>query len=163
MILVPKKSLNAKEKAQVYQLWNNEYPESLSMPLLQEFNNYLDSVSDHHHILIKDGEGFVKGWYFDFIRDGKRWFATILHQDLQGKGYGSKLLELAKKKRKELHGWIIVENQLKVSGEAYQSPLEFYRKNEFTILKDVLLVKENFSAIKIEWRSTASVKDRDAK
>lgn len=158
MTITETNSLTNEEKKEIFLLWNSEYPSSLVYERIKDLEHYLDGLKDHYHMLLKDDDGQIKGWYFDFLREDKRWFATILQSRVQGKGFGSRLLKMAKQKRKELHGWVIVENLKKANGEPYISPLGFYSKNNFTIHKDVQLITEKFSAIKIEWSAESSMR-----
>lgn len=158
MTITETNSLSNREKREIFLLWNSEYPRSLAYERIEELQHYLDRLKDHSHKLLKDDNGQVKGWYIDFIRENKRWFATILHSGIQGQGFGSQLLNLAKQKREELHGWVIVEECLKFNGDPYMSPVEFYKKNKFNVRKEVKLITEKISAIKIEWYKEPAVR-----
>lgn len=150
---IEKNNLNHKEKRAVLQLWNTEYPVNLNYSSPSEFENYLKGLDDQLHLLvILDDQ--IKGWYFDFLREGERWFGLILHLDLQGKGVGTYILNHVKTRRRELHGWIIPhETYLKADGKPYKSPQEFYFRNEFDVLPDKKLKTKEISAIKIEWKA----------
>lgn len=147
--------LTLKEKNEVYDLWNSEYPKNLMYNNPSEFERYLFELSDQYHILVKNDSGIVKGWYFDFNRDDERWFATIIQSELQSCGYGTTLLSLAKRKRDALNGWVIhVGTYKKANGELYRSPIDFYRKNDFLVLNETELKTDRFSAIKIIWTNS---------
>ncbi|WP_242202060.1 GNAT family N-acetyltransferase [Aestuariivivens insulae] len=139
-------------KIDIFNLWNQEYPQQLSYETLSDFNNYLKKLTKASHILIiKDGKVF--GWYVDFIRDNKRWFVILLNSNTQGKGYGTQLLNLAKQKKMELNGWVIDHNNdLKYNGEHYLSPLGFYLKNGFEIISKDRLELKTISAVRIRWQ-----------
>ena len=157
MEFVQRSILSASEKLAVFHLWNNEYPEKLAYDSMQEFDAYLSELRDPSHLLLVDSAGKVRGWYFDFIRDQEKWFAIILDAQLQGKGYGSQLLERAKQYEKELNGWVIDHNNdKKRNGEFYQSPLNFYLKNGFRKLKEDRLELNKISAVKIKWVKQAA-------
>lgn len=158
MIFKKTNFLSPKEKKDIFLLWNDEYPATLHYKDIQELQNYLDSLKDHFHLLLIAEDGRVKGWYFDFIRDQQRWFATILGHELQRKGFGSRLLDMAKEKRPELHGWVITENCKKSNGNFYLSPLDFYKKNKFTVRKEIQLKTKIISAVKIEWHKDEEIK-----
>ena len=152
MEFIKRSLLSDSEKLEVYELWNNEYPEKLSYRSIKEFEDYLKKLTEQSHILLIDSNGKIKGWYFDFIRDKEKWFAIILDSEIHGKGLGSKLLELAKQKENELNGWVIDHNRdKKKNGETYNSPLNFYLKNGFNIRTKYRLELENISAVKIKW------------
>ena len=77
----------------------------------------------------------------------------ILDRDLQGKGLGSHLLDLAKEQEKELNGWVVDHDRdVKRDGTPYRSPVNFYLKNDFLIIADERLETEHLSTVKIQWR-----------
>lgn len=145
-------SLSQKNKREILKLWNNEYPRNLVYENLEQFQDYLNELKDQYHIILLDENEHLIGWYFDFLRDGERWFAAILDSKFQGEGYGTKLLNLARQKRTELNGWVIPSaDYIKYNGEAYKSPLEFYKKNAFHVHRDIKLETDKISAIKVSW------------
>ncbi|HCY46299.1 MAG TPA: N-acetyltransferase [Flavobacteriales bacterium] len=153
MEFIKRSSLSVSEKLEVFELWNNEYPEKLSYKEKGEFDTYLKNLMEQSHILLVDIDKKIKGWYFDFKRENEKWFAIILDSEIHGKGLGTKILELAKEKENELNGWVIDHNRdKKKNGELYNSPLNFYLKNGFE--KSVIdrLELKNISAVKIKWR-----------
>ncbi len=153
MEFIKRSSLSVSEKLEVFELWNNEYPEKLSYKEKGEFDTYLKNLMEQSHILLVDIDKKIKGWYFDFKRENEKWFAIILDSEIHGKGLGTKILELAKEKENELNGWVIDHNRdKKRNGELYNSPLNFYLKNGFE--KSVIdrLELKNISAVKIKWR-----------
>ena len=153
MEFIKRSLLSESEKTEIYELWNNEYPEKLSYKSKEEFDNYLKSLTEQSHILLIDINKNIKGWYFDFKRENEKWFAIILDSKIQGKGLGTKMLELAKQKENELNGWVIEHNRdKKKNGEFYNSPLSFYLKNGFKKLKSNRLELEKISALKIKWK-----------
>lgn len=145
--------LSKTDKEQILNLWNNEYPEKLNYQTLSEFENYLGNLTEQSHILMKNENQSVKGWYFDFVRENEKWFAIILDSNFHGKGLGTKILKLAKEKESELNGWVI-DNQgdRKKNGELYKSPLNFYLKNGFEKLDKERLELEKLSTVKIKWK-----------
>jgi len=108
---------------------------------------------DQYHILLLD-DTKIKGWYFNFIRENEKWFGMILDSDIQGKGFGTKVLNLAKEKESVLNGWVIDHNNdKKQNGEFYKSPLGFYQKNGFEVISNIRLELDKISAVKIKWNS----------
>ncbi len=102
-----------------------------------------------------DEKDKIKGWYSDFIRDNERWFLAILDSSIQGRKYGTKIIELAKEINEELNGWVIYsDNFIKANGEVYNTPLQFYKKNGFNILYQTKLKSHKISAIKVQWSRT---------
>ena len=139
-------------KTDILNLWNKEYPQHLSYNTLSDFNNYLKTLIEASHILIiKDNK--VLAWYVNFIRNRKKWFVILLNSNIQGKGYGTQLINLAKKEESELNGWVIEhDNDLKQNGEKYKSPLGFYLKNGFEVISEDRLELETISAVRIRWQ-----------
>ncbi len=153
MEFIKQKELSKYDKKEILNLWNAEYPEKLNYQTLSEFNNYLGNLTEQSHILMKNENQSIKGWYFDFIRENEKWFAIILDSAFHGKGFGTKILNLAKKKESELNGWVIDNNnEKKKNGELYKSPLDFYLKNGFKKLDKIRLELEILSAVKIKWK-----------
>lgn len=143
--------LTEREQQQLLQLWNQEYPSTLSYTP-KEFHEYLAQLDDLSHLFIVDESGNIQGWYFDFIREEARWFGMMLDRSIQGKGWGSQLLGLAKQKRNELNGWVIDQDHyLKNDGTQYSSPLPFYLKNGFNISTSERLELKYISAVKINY------------
>lgn len=145
--------LSDSEKLEILELWNNEYPEKLAYKSKEEFNEYLKNLAEQSHIILIDSDKKIKGWYVDFKRDHQKWFAILLNSKIQGKGIGTKILELAKQKENELYGWVIDNNsQKKKNGTFYKSPLNFYLKNGFEIIAEDRLELDKISAVKIRWK-----------
>lgn len=145
-------TLNTAEKNQLFSLWNNEYPESLSYRDMSEFDAYLNHLSNIKHLLLLDEQNHIMGWAFSFERENERWFAIILSEICQKKGWGKQMLEQIKSTEKDLSGWVIDHNNAKKNdGRNYLSPLEFYQKCRFKILPEQRLELEKISAVKIHW------------
>jgi hypothetical protein len=144
--------LNEQAKQQVFDLWNNEYPENLSYNNLTEFDNYLQNLNNLTHFLLTDNVDIILGWALTFDRDNEKWFAIILSENVQGKGLGRKMLDELKKVEPILNGWVIDHsNDKKKNGLTYVSPLKFYEKCRFEILTDNRLELDKISAVKIKW------------
>ncbi|MEO6175987.1 MAG: GNAT family N-acetyltransferase [Flavobacterium circumlabens] len=153
MKIIEKEVLSLQDKEVLLQLWNNEYPEQLNYQTMDDFDSYLDALSDKNHYLLIDGEDKIKGWAFTFLRNDEDWFAIILNQDVQGKGKGSLLINQLKKNKDSLNGWVIDhENDVKQNQEQYKSPLLFYSKNGFVVCKETRIENEKMSAVKINWK-----------
>ncbi len=151
MTYVETQTLTSEEKQAVFELWNNEYPKNLGYTSLAEFDSYLDNLEEKHHVLVKDKQQII-GWYAHFIRNNEIWFAMILNSCIHGKGIGSHLLKMAKKRNLQLNGWVIDHKlNLKANGSIYRSPLEFYMKNGFQLIPEVRLESPLISAVKISW------------
>ncbi len=144
--------LSIPQKKAILKLWNQEYPKRISYKDLSDFEKYLEALTKQSHILMIDEKQEIKGWYFDFIREGEKWFAMILDSNVHGNGFGTELLNLAKEKETVLNGWAVDHNNdQKQNGEIYKSPIGFYLKNGFKVISEIRLELEQISAVKIKW------------
>ncbi len=144
--------LKEQVKKQVFELWNAEYPQKLSYDSLAEFDAYLLKLSNPTNYLLINDNRLILGWAFTFDRENEKWFAIILSQIIQGRGFGKKLLDELKQTAPILNGWVIDHNNdKKQNGELYISPLKFYEKCGFEILMQDRLELDKISAVKIRW------------
>lgn len=144
--------LSMVQKEQIFDLWNKEYPFGVRYRNLSDFEVYLESLIEKSHILLLNEKEQVVGWYVDFYREQERWFAMILDENYQGKGWGKAILELAKEKENNLNAWVIDHKRdKKANGQSYKSPLGFYLKIGFRLMADTRLEHHNISAVKISW------------
>ena len=140
MRFIKRKKLTSGQKQEIFELWNNEYPRNLKYNDIAELNEYLSKLEDQNHILLIDDNGKIEGWYSDFIRDQERWFLAILNSKIQGKKFGTQILNMAKEANEELKGWVInSDNYIKTNGQPYKSPTDFYKKQGFQILEETKL------------------------
>lgn len=152
MEFIVRSQLTDKEKGDILELWNNEYPEKLAFKSVVELDDYLANLDGHFHRLLIDTHKKIQGWYFGFRREEEKWFAIILCSKLQGRGFGTKMLDLAKQSENELNGWAIDHDRdRKKNGEVYRSPLNFYLKNGFKKIPNHRLELDKISAVKIRW------------
>jgi GNAT superfamily N-acetyltransferase len=141
--------LTAEEQEAARAIWNNEYPVNLRLETPGDFERYLSNLSEKTHYLVKDGDVLL-GWGLTFLRDNECWFAMILDRSIQGKGIGSELLDRMKSQHPRLFGWVVDHgNDLKVNGEPYHSPMDFYRKNGFSVDANVRLELPAISAVRV--------------
>lgn len=140
------------EKQSVIRLWNAEYPAQLQHSGLDSFDEYLRPKENLEHYLLTDNGGNIKGWLATFTRDAGRWFALLVDGSEQKKGFGTRLLNRVKEFENEINGWVIDrEKDFKANGAVYLSPIGFYLKNDFEVLRDVRLENETMSAVQIKW------------
>ena len=120
MKIITTNNLDDHQKKVIYDLWNAEYPKNLTHSNPIDFENYLNALTNQHHNLLIYKNGIIKGWYFDFDRNNEKWFAMIIASEIHGKGFGTMLLNEAKKKESVLNGWVIDKtNYLKQNGDGY--------------------------------------------
>lgn len=148
------RNMTSAEQNTIHRLWNQEYPKQLQHQDLAEFQNYLNGLSDLQHFLLYNESKEVVGWALQFTRTEEVWFAVILNSTVHGKGYGTRLLNELKKTAQVLNGWVIDHNKdLREDGKSYNSPLDFYLKNDFKVLADTRLESEKISVVKIQWKA----------
>ncbi|MFD1770756.1 N-acetyltransferase [Sphingobacterium suaedae] len=144
--------LSSDEKRQIMELWNSEYPAKLVYADLTEFEKYLDALEKPTHILVRLNDRII-GWATKFYRAQTRWFAIILSSSIQRHRVGSKVMMQLKANEEILNGWVIDHNDdRKINGELYLSPLNFYVKQGFEIIKEQRLELPTLSAVKISWK-----------
>ncbi len=154
MKIVEKEIVSLEEKDVLREVWNKEYPLRLHLKTIEDFELYLNGISNTKHYLLLDDSDQINGWAFTFLRENENWFAIILDNKFQGKGNGSLLINELKKNNYILNGWVTDhENEVKQNNEMYKSPMAFYLKNGFTILAETRLENEKMSAVKINWKS----------
>ena len=142
--------LNLAQKEAILALWNREYPSLIQLAAMENLEEYFAKLQSRYHLFLLDDQRAIKGWLFLFERADETWFAMILDREVQGHGYGSRLLEAAGELTGVLNGWAIDgEGYCKVDGSPYPSPLDFYRKRGFEILAERLEIP--FSAVKVRW------------
>lgn len=152
MKLVETMNLDTEQKRAICAIWNREYPEPVSYKSLEGFENYLSTLARPRHLLLQEDKEALMGWACSFTRDDERWFVILLHQDIQGQGKGTLLLNQLKDTEEQLCGWVIDHDRaIKQNGEQYRSPLAFYLKNGFTVCPDTRLELPIMSAVKIQW------------
>jgi hypothetical protein len=159
MNIVEVETLSEIQKEQIVTIWNKAYPSSLKYDNLEAFDQYLSTLNQVKHYLIKDEEQII-AWLSTFVRENEKWFAVIVEASYQKKGMGLHLIKQVQKDEKELNGWVIDHHLLKKSDETpYISPLQFYLKNDFELLPEIRLENEKISAVKIRWNKDMSEKN----
>lgn len=144
------KILSPHQFSQINELWNNEYPEKLK----DRFPILLVGVENFNHYLIEDEEQNILAWAVDFEKENEIRFSIIVDSKHKGKGLGSQLVNQLKLDNLEFYGWVIDHNNdLKINGEYYQTPMPFYLKHGFEILHDLRIEIEMIQAVKIKWKS----------
>jgi GNAT superfamily N-acetyltransferase len=146
--IIKTKSLSENQFSQINHLWNDEYP----IKLKDRFPILLDGVKNYNHYLIEDLNNDVIAWAVDFEKENEIRFSIIVNSKHKGKGLGSLLVEKLKSEIDLFYGWVIDHNEdLKSNGEHYLTPMPFYLKHGFEILKDIRIESEMIRAVKIKW------------
>lgn len=77
-----------------------------------------------------------------------------MNSKCQKKGFGSQILNQIKQNENNLSGWVIDHNNdFKRNGNSYNSPLNFYLKNDFAVVDQCRLSTDKIDAVKITWNS----------
>lgn len=153
MKLIEKKILTDQEKRRIAEIWNHEYPKSLNFSESYGFDDYLKTISRPNHYVLVDENHVIWAWACKFTREGAKWFAVILDGSLHGKGKGTEILNAIKENEPTLNAWVIDGgNAIKLDGQLYKSPMDFYLKNGFKACPEIRFENEKMSAVKIVWK-----------
>lgn len=153
MKLVHESALSVGQKAEILKLWNREYPENIIHKDITQLEDYFSGLNNIIHTLAVDSKNNILGWIIDFDRENEHWLAMLVDSGHQRKGIGSLLLDSTKQRNEELNAWVIDhDNYIKEDGSKYNSPLEFYTKNQFILLPGIRLEMDFLTAAKIRWR-----------
>ena len=152
MKIIQTQVLTFEQKKTLFELWNSEYPERISYKYLSEFENYLDGLSSIKHYLLVNDLNQIYGWAFTFVREEEDWFGIIIDSRMQGRKFGTLLLDELKRNTSILNGWATDhQNDVKRNKEPYLSPLSFYTKNGFMVDQSIRMENDKISAVKIRW------------
>src|SRR4051812_3645178 len=99
--------LDPAQKEAIFMLWNQSYPKSINYAQINDFEAYLDSLGEKQHHLLIDNNSDIAGWCCSFKRSECTWFAILLNEQVRGKGYGTRLLNVIKQRGYVLWGWVI--------------------------------------------------------
>ncbi len=151
-MIIQTPALNSSQQKELFKCWNDVYPVNLKFDDLVKMKSYFDGLQQLQFFLLVDGSIPATAFSFRFIRDDELWLAMLMPPSMQGKGYGSILLEELTERVDTISAWVIDHDlDVKADGTPYRSPLPFYLKNGFQILKDVRLEIETISAAKLVW------------
>jgi hypothetical protein len=147
-------TLTLAQKSQLFNLWNNEYPESLAYNSPEEFNEYFDTLPQAQHHLMLASNGTIQAWGFSFMHHKQTCFAIIINQNQQKTGKGTQIINSLKNNNPQLYGFVINNSlQYKRNGSHYQTPMPFYHKMGFAQCPNP--ETDNTSTIKIKWERSS--------
>ena len=139
------------QSEQINSLWNSEYP----LKLKDRFPILLEGTTWHNHFLIEDSNHVVIAWAVMFEHSNQNRFSIIVSKEHQAKGLGKLLLNHLKATHDEFFGWVIDHNNdLKLNGENYISPLSFYLKQGFEIIPNQRIDSEMIQAVLVGWKKS---------
>lgn len=144
--------LSKAQKEALFQLWNTEYPAKIVYDTLADLEIYLNQLDEPHHFLLMDADKRILGWAYTFILEDETWFSILIGKTGQMKGFGKEILQVFKERETKLIRWVIEHDlEFRKNGTRYHSPIGFYLKYGFDIVRDQRLNLQQFTAIKIKW------------
>ncbi|MBK9636340.1 MAG: GNAT family N-acetyltransferase [Bacteroidetes bacterium] len=145
--------LNQQQQIELMKCWNEVYPVNLQFEDVAQVKSYFDGLEQVEYFLLIDASLSATAFSFRFIRDDELWLAMLMPPSMQGKGYGTILLEELTKDVDSISAWVVDhDRELKADGSPYISPLKFYVKNGFEIQEGVRLEIDSISAVKLVWK-----------
>jgi GNAT superfamily N-acetyltransferase len=147
------------QSEQINSLWNSEYP----LKLKDRFPILLEGTTWHNHYLIEDSNRVIITWAVMFAHSNQIRFSIIVSKEHQEKGLGKLLLDHLKSAHNEFYGWVIDHNNdLKLDGENYISPLPFYLKQGFEIIPNQRIESEMIQAVLVGWKKSNKVESNNS-
>ncbi len=144
--------LNQQQQFELLKCWNEVYPLNLKFDDLGKMKIYFDGLQKLEYFLLIDSSIPATAFSFRFIRDEELWLAMLMPPSMQGKGYGSILIEELTENINSISAWVVDhERDVKADGSPYISPLLFYLKERFEIQEGVRLETDTISAAKLVW------------
>ena len=77
MQFIKTSKLSKPQKQEVFDLWNNEYPEKLKYKDLIDFENYLKNLTKQSHIIMVNKDQKIKGWALNLTRKINYWIVKL--------------------------------------------------------------------------------------
>ncbi|MEY3844523.1 MAG: hypothetical protein RL293_945 [Bacteroidota bacterium] len=137
-------TLSANQLNEIDALWNAEYP----LKLKDRFKLLLTETTKTIHYYCTNESGQIIAWSVLFEKENDLRFSIIVATNYQKKGLGSALLTEMKKEGMAFSGWVIDhDTDLKSDETFYQSPINFYLKNGFSLDESCRLNNEMIKAV----------------
>lgn len=144
-------TLSAKHDAEIDALWNTEYP----LKLKDRFALLFEDATLTIHFYVLNQEDEIIAWSVLFEKENDLRFSIIVSSIYQQKGLGSALLTEMKKEGIAFSGWVIDhDTDLKSDETFYQSPINFYLKNGFSLDESCRLNNEMIKAVLVRYQPT---------
>ncbi|MFA6261007.1 MAG: N-acetyltransferase [Bacteroidia bacterium] len=145
-------ALNKVQKEALFQLWNAEYPAKIVYDTIADFEIYLNQLYEPHHYLLMNTDKHILGWAYTFMLEEETWFSILIGKAGQMKGSGKEILQVFKERESKLIRWVIEHDlEFRKDGTRYHSPIGFYLKYGFDVVRDQRLNLQQFTAVKIKW------------
>jgi GNAT superfamily N-acetyltransferase len=147
--IIKTKELSLNQVEQINQVWNDEYPIKLN----NRFRILLNDAKSYMHYIIENEKQEIIAWGVMFEKEDEHRFSILVVKKYQGQELGKQLIDSFKKDYPIFYGWVIDhDNDVKINGEKYVSPLPFYLKHGFKILNEQRIDTEMISAVKVEFK-----------
>jgi GNAT superfamily N-acetyltransferase len=144
--IIKTKELSLNQVEQINQVWNDEYPIKLN----NRFRILLNDAKSYMHYIIENEKQEIIAWGVMFEKEDEHRFSILVVKKYQGQELGKQLIDSFKKDYPIFFGWVIDhDNDVKINGEKYVSPLPFYLKHGFKILNEQRIDTEMISAVKV--------------
>jgi GNAT superfamily N-acetyltransferase len=141
-------------------MFNSEYPILISRATLQDCKDRLLDTKKPTRIFtarsIKSEGSRLVGLIIVKPEHEKQenipWLSMVIQREYQRKGIGSTLLEKAKQYYEVLHGWCTPDDGYeREDGSIYPSPLDFYKKHGFKVVRESVDLVEGLDLVEIAW------------
>lgn len=140
-------------------MYNSEYPKIIDRASLQDCKNRLLDTEKPAKIFtarsIQSEGSKLIGLIIVRPKKGEEnipWFSMVIQREYQRKGIGTILIDMAKQHYEKLHGWCTpADGYEREDGSTYPSPLGFYKKHGFKIIKKNVNDVDGLDLVEIGW------------
>ncbi len=139
----------------VLHLWNSSFPVEVQIDSAAALRKVIQAPNCRHYI-IRNADLKIDAWLAVFDRYDTRWFSILVSPETQGKGYGKALIRHAKTMESCLEGWVVQSNtHFRADGQAYVSPLAFYRKLDFRLNPNRFAEDGKLDVVCVKWENAS--------
>lgn len=138
---------------QYIELNSSEYPKFTREIKFETFMNFLKKTEDIKVVTATSDDKLI-GWLMVSFADrlGIFHFNMIVRRDFQRTGIGRKLLVRAKLHFSELYGVVVpISRYKRRDGTQYPTPIEFYKKNGFSLTGKKFVEYRDVHMVEIKW------------
>ncbi|MCE7742179.1 MAG: GNAT family N-acetyltransferase [Candidatus Heimdallarchaeota archaeon] len=144
----------------IYQnMFNSEFPTAIDRATIEYAKRRLLTLDDSIKIftarVITSNDTKLVG--IGIVRQSEKedfvpWLSMVIDRNYQRKGIGAVLVDKAKEYYDKLHGWCTpADGYEREDGSIYPSPLKFYKKHGFKIIKDKVDYVDGLDLVEIAW------------
>lgn len=119
----------------------------------ETFKNLLHRDNSIKIILATSGEKLLGWLMISFAENrGLYHFNMLVHREFQRAGIGKQMLTKAKENYDELYGVVVPVNRYKRrDGTQYKTPIDFYKKNGFSLTGKKFVEYRDVQLVEIKW------------